>query len=436
MTDKIIKFVPANICVMTLLLVVLISHYTIIGLIAFFVGSLFLFLGTLLDNNKANNGVTSKLSFIIFMIALTLFGMWMPFIFKNKFHFEQLRQVNTWEIIISLALGFIFFIMAGVDKFKHYVVRRCLKYSGQVLFLLAGYYFWNLPISTFYLTVITVVLFLLTDLFSTKYKIYNENDFKDINNDKAFWMAFFINLCLIALNLFYRKYFLKFLTKNALTKIIEDITSGFNVPLFIILMVTLTAVFIVLYEKPKDFSYNMTSDAFFSLSLGGFVLLFRIYESYRCIESFIVLSTGVLLYFVFGFSISSTNLGSRKNPVYYLLRINRDVPIFISLIITIVTIPAIIFANKGYIIPIVFFVCSAIIILASFLKFKNTWVKINIRWQIALLCVLAFSISVSFVNKNLNRSLFFLISLFCVNSLAIWTIGIREDIKKNITIKR
>lgn len=430
MTDKMIKFVSTNICIMILLLIVLISHYTLVGLISFFIGSILLFLGTLLDDNKANNGVTSKLSFIIFMIVLTLFGMWMPFILKNKFYFEQQGQANTWGIIISLALGFVLFIMSGAGRFKHYVVRRCLKYSGQILLLLAAFFFWDIPLNSFSFIVITVVLFLLTDLFCTKYRKYNDKEFKDSNDDKAFWMAFLINLCLIALSLFYRNYFLKFLTKGTLTKIIENITSGFNVPLFIILMVVLTIVFIVLYERSKDFTYNMISDAFFTLSLGGFVLLFRIYESNKSVESFIILSSAVLLYFVFGYSIPSTNSGSKNNPIYYLLRLDGDAHIFISLIITIVAIPALIFAKKGYIIPIVFFVCSVIIILLSFLKFKNTWIKINIRWQITLVCVLAFLISVSAVNKSLNQSLIFLIPLFCVNSLAIWIIGVREDITK------
>ena len=67
---------------------------------------------------------------------------------------------------------------------------------------------------------------------------------------------------------------------------------------------------------------------------------------------------------------------------------------------------------------------------ASFLKFKDGWVKINIRWQITILCILAFLVSVSIVNATLNYVLTFLILLFVVNSLAIWIIGIREDITK------
>ena len=80
MNEKTIKFVSTNICIMIILLVVLISHYSLIGLISFFVGSILLFFGTLLDDKKANNGVTSKLAYIVFITVITLFGMWLPFV--------------------------------------------------------------------------------------------------------------------------------------------------------------------------------------------------------------------------------------------------------------------------------------------------------------------------------------------------------------------
>lgn len=430
MNDKMIKFVSTNICIMILLLVVLISHYTLIGLIAFLVGSLLLFLGTLLDNKKSNNGVTSKMAFIIFMIVLTLFGMWMPFISKNKFYFEQQGQANIWGIIISLSIGLVLFIMAGTDKFKHYVLRRCLKYSGQVFFMLAGYYFLDLPISTFNLTVIIVALFLLTDLFSTKYRKYNQSDFRDLNDDKAFWMALFINLCIVVLNLFYRNYFLKFSSKGELTKIIENITSGFNVPLFIILMIVLTVIFA--YNAEKGSTYRASSDGYFTLSLAGFVLLFRIYESNRSIESLVILCCAVLVHFIIGFSLPSAGVGAKSNPIYYLIRLRNNgiEPYVISISITILSIIGIIFAKKGYIVPIVFFVCAALIISISFLIFRKNWVKVNIRWQITLLSIFSFLVSVAIVNQVLNNSLFYLSSLLVVSSIAIWTLGIRQDVTK------
>lgn len=433
MSDKIIKFVSTDICVMALLLVVLISHYTLVGLIAFFAGSILLFLGTIFDNQKANYGVTSKLAFIFFMTILMLLAMWMPFVFENTPCFESKGQSNILGMIVSIVLSLVFFVMAGTDKFKHYVVRRCLKYSGQIMLFLAVYYFWELPTKTFFITIFTVVLFLLTDLFVTKYRKYNVTEFKDLDDDKAFWMAFLINICFVAMNLFFRQYFVMQLSKNSLTKLINNILSGFNVPLFIILMVVLTVVYMSRYERlsARPFTYDMASDAFFTLSLGGFVLLLRIYASNKSIESFVILSSAVLMYFIFGYSILSANSGSKDNPVYYLLRLDGDAHIVISLAITIISIPAIIFANKGYIIPIVFVVSSAIIIMMSFIKLKNSWVKINMRWQITLLCILAFLISVSAVHSSLEQSLIFLISLFCVNSFAIWVIGVRQDIGFN-----
>ena len=121
-TDKMIKFVSTNLCVVILMLVVLISHYSLVGLISFFVGSILLFLGTLLDDKKANFGVTSKLSYIVFIATLTLFGMWLPFVLKNKIHFEPMGKANVWGIIISLGLAFIFFIINQYPGNKNLII--------------------------------------------------------------------------------------------------------------------------------------------------------------------------------------------------------------------------------------------------------------------------------------------------------------------------
>lgn len=430
MTTKNIKFISTNICVMILLLIVLISHYTLVGLISYLVGSLLLFLGTLLDDKKANDGVACKFSFILFITTLILFGMWIPFITKTKPHFESQGNVNIIGIIISLALAFIFFIMSSVDKFKHYVVRRCLKYAGQALLFLAVFYFWNMPLNTYCIIAFTVIIALINDLYATKYAKYNNNDFKDTNNDKSFWMAFLINLCIVAMNLFYRGYLQNCVSRDSLTKTIERVTSGFNVPLFIILMLALSSVFI--YLQSKSSNYRDLSDAYFTLSLAGFVLLFRVYESNRSVESFVVLCAAVFVYFVFGFSIPSAGVGSIKNPVYYIIRSRKLSAMvdIVSVCITLLSLIGIIFAKKGYIVPIVFWVCAAVIITASFVRLKDSWIKINIHWQITLFSILAFLISVSVVNKSINQVLPFLIMFFVVETIAVWTLGVRQDVKK------
>ena len=161
---------------MILLLIVLISHYTLVGLISYLVGSLLLFLGTLLDDKKANDGVACKLSYILFITTLILFGMWIPFITKTKPHFEPQGNVNIIGIIISLALTFVFFIMSSVDKLKHYVVRRCLKSAGQSMLFLAVFYFWDMPLNTYCIITFTVIIALLGDLYATKYTKYNNSD--------------------------------------------------------------------------------------------------------------------------------------------------------------------------------------------------------------------------------------------------------------------
>lgn len=429
MTTKNIKFISMNLSVMILLLIVLLSHYTLIGLISFMSGSILLFLGTLLDNKKANNGIACKFSYIVFISTLVLFGIWLPFATKTKPHFESQGNLNIIGLFVSLGLAVVSMVMASSFNFKHYVVIRCLKYFGQAMLFLTAYYFWNMPLNTYFIIVISVSVALLTDLYSTKYDKYNSNGFKDNNDDKAFWMAFSINLCIVALNLFYSDYLQKCLEKASLTKTIESITSGFNVPIFIILMVVIS--FVNIYLQGKEKTYKALSDAYLTLSLAGFVLLFRVYESNRSIESFLVLCMAVLLYFIFGFSIPSAAIGSTQNPVYFIIK-NRKLSEMIdivSIIITAISLFGIIFAKKGYIIPIVFLVCAISIIILSFIKFKDSWIKINVRWQIVIFCILSFLISVSIVNRNMDKAITFLIMLFLIASISVWTLGVRQDVR-------
>ena len=319
--------------------------------------------------------------------------------------------------------------MSSVDKFKHYVVRRCLKYAGQAMLFLAVFYFWNMPLNTYWIIAIAVIIALINDLYATKYAKYNNNEFKDTNNDKSFWMAFLINLCIVAMNLFYRGYLQNCVSRDSLTKTIERVTSGFNVPLFIILMLALSSVFI--YLQGKSTNYIDLSDAFFTLSLAGFVLLFRVYESNKSVESFVVLCIAVFVYFVFGFSIPSAGVGSIKNPVYYIIRSRKLSAMvdIVSVCITLLSLIGIIFAKKGYIVPIAFGVCAAVIITASFVRLKDSWIKINIHWQVTLFSILAFLISVSVVNKSINQVLPFLIMFFFVETIAVWALGVRQDVK-------
>ena len=429
MTNKYIKFISTNLSVMILLLVVLISRYTLIGLISYFIGSGLLFLGTLLDNKKANNGVACKLSFILFITTLTLCGMWLPYILRTKASFEPIGKVNVLGMIIALVLAFIFFVMASAQKFRHYVVRRCLKYSGQAMLFLGVFYFWEMPLNVYPFVVITIFIALLTDLFATKFFIYS-SEFDDKDGDKAFWMAFLISLCIIAMNLFYRDYFQRCISKEYLTGIVQEALSGFSVPIFIALMVTLASVFIYLQSKADR--YIQHSDSYLVLSLAGFVLMLSVYQANKSIDSFIMLCVAVIAYFIFGFAIPSSDVGSIKNPVYFIIRGHkfRAMVDVVSVLITAISILCIIFAKKGYIVPIIVFACATTIIVVTFIKLNVGWIKINIHWQIVLLSILAFLISVAVVNKNVNNTLPFLAMLFLISTIAIWTLGVRQDVKK------
>ena len=132
-----------------------------------------------------------------------------------------------------------------------------------------------------------------------------------------------------------------------------------------------------------------------------------------------------------GFSIPSAGVGSIKNPVYYLIR-SRKLNVMVdvvSICISLLSIVGIIFAKKGYIVPIAFLVCTTVIIITSFVRLKDNWIKINTHWQVTLFSILAFLISVSVVNKSINQVLPFLIMLFIVETIAVWTLGVRQDVK-------
>lgn len=431
MTNKNIKFISTNMVVMILLLIVLISHYTLIGLISYLVGSVLLFLGTLLDEDKSNYGVSCKLSYILFIITLILGGMWLPSILNEKAYFQPQGNVNGLLLFISLALSISSYILYRMQIFEHYVVTRLLKYSSQALLFLGIYCCWGIPLNTYFFIALTAAIAYLTDLFATKYIKYNTGEFEDQNNDAAFGMALIINLCILAMNLFYRDYFQMCLSKEHLSLIIQKATSGFNMPIFAVLIIALASIFI--YLQSKEDSYSQLSDSYLALSLIGFVFLFNVYELNKSIYSFIILCVAIIAYLIFGFSIPSAEAGSRSNPIYFLIKNHKfkamvDV---VSVIITVISMIGIVFANRGYIVPIIFFICASSVILVSFIILSNnkdSWIKINVHWQVTLLSALVFLVSVAAVNNTLNHSLLFLIMLFLISTIAIWALGVRQDV--------
>ena len=427
-SNKNIKFISVNVSVMALLAVVLSCHFTTVGLISWLVGSTLLFLGTLFDNKKANNAVSCKLGFIIFMTTLILFGMWLPFVIKAGFKYIGVPEPGIAGTIIFTVISLTLFVMASSQKFKSYfVLTRCLRYSGQLTLFLAAFYLWNIPRVSFWCVAACVVAFLLTDLFATSYEKHSNPDFADKNKDMGYWMAFLINLCFFGMNLFCQDYFIKCVSPDAVKNGLLLITSGFNVPLFILLMVALSAVFI--YLQSKSDNYRELSDSYLTLSLGGFALLFRVFESNFSAVSAAILCVAVLLYFIFGFSIPSAGFGSGTNPVYRLIRFRdiRESVDAVSVLITVLSLPAMILANAGYIPTIAVLICSAAVIAVSFARLRENNTMKNIRWQIVLLCVLGLALSVAFTNRRVEASLVFLISQFAVASLAVWTLGVRQD---------
>ncbi|MCD8028135.1 MAG: hypothetical protein LUF02_05650 [Erysipelotrichaceae bacterium] len=264
MNKKYIKFTSANICAMILLLFALFSHYTLIGLVSFLVGSVILFLGTLLDKNKAELGVSNKFSFMTFISVLTIFGMWIPEIMDNKILNSYHSTPNIFGIIISGILFLIFASVSTAECFKHYVLKRCFKSSGLASLFYCALCFFSISIISYPIILLTVIIFLFADIYSCKYNLYNTSNFSDTKPDKAYWMAFLIGVFLIIGNIISPVYFSSISQSNELHKIFGVLLSGYNVPIFVMLMIVLTGIFMYADNISKT---NDAADSFLSLSL-------------------------------------------------------------------------------------------------------------------------------------------------------------------------
>lgn len=428
MNKKYIKFTAANICTMILLLFTLLSHYSIGGLISFLIGSVILFLGTLLDKNKSEFGISNKFSFYTFISILTIFGMWIPEIMDNEFLNSYHSNPNIWGIIISGVLFFIFAIASTAERFKHYVLKRCLKYSGLASLFYCVFCFFSIPMISYPIILLTVIVFLFADIYSCKNSLYNTSNFSDTKPDKGYWMACIIGAVLVLLNIFSPTYMIQIFQSNEIVKTFSALLSGPNMPLFIILMFALTGIFMYADNITKT---NEASDSYLALSLAGICISLRIFMSFATVETFIILITSIIIYLVFGFSIVSMRQAQNTYPIYALLKKNCYAPLLISISIAAFTVFSIIFVHAGYLMSLITLICGVILVLVARKIFCGFWIAGTMRWQMILLAIAAFTISISFVNKNVNDTIGFVIFTFIISSIAMWAFGIRDGVWDN-----
>lgn len=428
MNKKYIKFTAANICTMIFLLFILVSHFSLIGLISFLVGSLILFLGTLLDKEKSDFGVSNKFSFGIFISILTLFGMWIPEIMENNIAYRSSYEMSVPAIIISFVMFVSFATMSTAERFKHYVVKRCFKYAGLLSLFYCAYCVFAISFISFPIIVINVVVFLLADIYSCKNNIYRTSHFSDTKPDKSYWMALALGAFLIIVNIISPAYMVQTFQGNETEKIISSLLSGFNVPLFTLLMIALTGIFMYADNITKT---NEAADSFFTLSLAGLCVSLRIYLSFSSIETFIILISSIIIHLVFGFSIVSMYKAKNTYPIYALLKKNCYAPLIISISITVFTAFSIMFVKAGYLIPYITLLCVTILVLVARKIFSGFWIASTMRWQMILIAIAVFTISISFVNRNVDNTIAFIIFSFVISSIVMWALGIRDGVWDN-----
>lgn len=425
---KYIKFTATNICAMIFLLFTLFSHYSLIGLVSFLLGSIVLFLGTLMDKNKAEFGVSNKLSFITFILLLILFGILSPEIFEQRFIYIFGTNINIWGTIISFVLFLVFATTSISERFSNYVVKRCLKYAGLASLIYCAYSFLSTSLSSYPVVFIFVVLFLLTDIYSCKNNMYKTSHYSDTKPDKAYWMAFTISGLWIIGNIISPSYFAINSQNYELQKAFAGLLSGYNVPLFVMLMIVLTGIFMYADNISKT---NESADSFLTLSLAGLSLSLRTYFSFASVETFIILAVSIVLYLIFGFSIVSVDKAKDEYPVYALLKKSWYAPLLISIAITLVSVLSIIFVKSGYLIPLITLICDAILVIVSRRIFAGFWIAEAMRWQMILIAISAFSVSMAFVNEKVNYSITLIIFAFVVSSISMWALNIRDGVWDN-----
>lgn len=429
MTSKIIKFVSVDCAVTLLLLFTLIGHYTICGLISFLIGSALLFLGTLFDKKKAELGVSIKVSYIAFITILSLMGMWLPRLIENINKSFTLQPKFSFWVLLGIIL---FPILAGIssNNSMNFALRRILKYLALISAAFAIFMFFSLKLIGLALVGCVIIFFCICDIYTCKTGIYKTQDYSLIKSDAAYWMAVGISIALIVFSIMSNTYFYSFISNaESIIKLLSGLLVGINVPLFAMIMIALTALF--MYSDNISKTSN-AADSYLSISLGGFCIVLRTFVSFCSIETLVLLLIAVAVYLVFGFSIvSSHSTENVTNPVYKLILLNNYAPIIISMVVTLVTAVSILFVYAGYLISFITLILGLILIFVSKKGFIGFWIASTMRWQMILVAIALFSISISIVKHTTSTSIGFVIFAFVISSLVMWANGIRDGVWDN-----
>lgn len=444
------KFILSNVVCMLVMFSVLINNYTLIGLITFLVGSSFLFIGTMIEKEMHKYGVSALFSFYIFIITITLFGIWTPFVIehKNSIFSKIGNGFNPIGMVLGLGL-FILFAAISSSKKTNFYLKRVLKYIGMACLFLGIYSIVSKNINNCYLFFVIALVFAVCDIYRLKTRD-DDPDYKDtVKPDVTYWMGMLISAYILFVEIFANGYLNEFtlqsdykidqlikkeqlellLSKSTLLVKLDNLFSFSNVLLFVIAMIVLAAVFIYV---DKSYSETIYHDSFLALSLGGFCLIIRAFLSNCNVLTLFILIAALIAYIFFMLSMrnkKNIEKGNYKsNLVHLLVKKNKYTPLGFSVGLTIFTLFSIKFVFDGFIVSWLTLILCIVFLLCIRKAFNGKWTKNTIYWQMILISIFVFCLTVAFKNHNINSSILILVYTLIITSIVIWILGLRNPI--------
>lgn len=418
MSDNNIKLLFTDCTISLILIMIMLRHFTIIGLISVALGGLLLFLGTFLDKEKAPLGVANKFSYIMFVFVLSSYGICLPDILKNN----KKIGIGGGEIAIALLFFAVFVVVAVIaGKVSNYAVMRIFKYSGIVALSMSVNAFVGLSeiYALIYLTV--AAFFCICDIFSCNHMNARVTGFNSlINKDKGYWMAMLICAIFLFMTIHSSVYVSHFVGSVAnIKKVLVQMTDGFKVPLFCLMMLALSIVY---HAIDRRLEVSSTSDTYLATSLLGFAIVLKAFSKRINAETLVVILVSLAVWIGFGLSYAS-------KAQYQMSSADKLKQMWISdavsLSIGLISVFSICFVYEGYLFPFITLAFAVAMVIAGTKMVKGLWVAEAVKWQLVILAIFIFTLSLSFANKATD-SIGLLVFTCVIMSLLIWALSIRK----------
>ena len=327
------------------------------------------------------------------------------------------------DILPGLA-GMIGFIIAS-SKVKSYVLKICFGSLAQTFGFLLFYGIFGLPIRTFPFIVAVEALFAFCRVYASKNIIYNGDSGASKRTAHSF-MALIICACVAVATLLYPGYAISATNGEHIAKLVKSLTEGFNLPVFVTVMAVAAALF--MFSELKS-DVKGSADAYLAVSLAGLAISIRVLLTHLSIGGAIICAASAVAYYLVGFSMLSFMPSSDKsNPIYWMLGKGRFAAVLYSAIVSAMAAFSILFMYRGSIVSYLILVCGVVLALTSKRIFRGLAAAEAIRWQIILLTVYAFTMSVSVINGTIGKTWMLLTAVFVLFSIVMWGLGLRDGV--------